>query len=212
MKEKYDFGEKKVTSKPDNLQENTELKEQYDFVTENAWASATKAALGVANTGYVRNIAKGAAAGAGVGAVGGVMKNATKRDDDPTKKGIIGAAISGANKGAGVGAFAGGAARWAARRDFGKMGIKAMSDQAISTATNGLKGAEAASAAQKVINQMNSGAKSFTLPHSMMGISNKGSLARGTSSTSGIKGYWNRATGKQGAYSFGEKNAYIPNT
>ena len=183
MKEKYDFGVVKVEKpKLNNLQENTELEEQYDFIEEsNTWASAAKAAMSIANNSYSSNMAKGAALGSTVGAVGGVLKNATKRDDDPTKKGILGAAVSGATKGAVAGGTMGAGARWLVRRDLGKMGIQAMSDKALQRATTGLTIPQAQTAAEKTIKFMNSGSKGNSATHAYMGIGKDGVLRRGVS-------------------------------
>lgn len=160
MRQKYDFGERKVTvKKSDNLLENTELKEQYDFVTENAWASVAKFGADIANQGYKSNMLRGAGAGAVIGGVSNVAKNIVKRDDDPTKKGVIRSMIGGASAGATTGAVVGAGARFAARTSLGKSAIRYAGEEAQRAATSGLTGAAAQSEKQKVINYMNSGKK-----------------------------------------------------
>lgn len=175
MKEQYDFGERKSLKENRIVSSNSNIINQYDFITEaNLWAKAAKGAMSIANTTYTGNMLRGAGVGAAVGAVGNVAKNMVKRDDDPTKKGIIGSALSGATKGAGVGAVAGAGARFAARTSLGMQGIHAMGQQALqqAQAAGGKKGV------QNAIAYMNSGAKSNALGRRFIGFNKGGDLTK----------------------------------
>lgn len=170
MKEQYDFGERK------SLKENriitndfSNVINRYDFIEEgNVWATIAKQGAQIANTSYAGNALRGAGTGAIIGGVGNMARNMTKRDDDPTKRGMIGSLVSGATSGAGAGAVVGAGARFAARRDIGLAGIKAAGEKAL----EGAKG----TARQDIIRTMNSGAKSFN-GHRMIGWADTGANA-----------------------------------
>ncbi len=136
MKEQYDFGERKPLKENRIITDDfTGVVNGYDFLEEYMMDLA-KGVNAIARSSYARNMARGAGAGAIVGGVGNTLNNMTKRDDDPTKRGLVGSFMSGAKKGAGAGAVAGGAARFVTGRSFvkpyiGKLNLAAAKDAAV---------------------------------------------------------------------------------
>lgn len=107
------------------------MNRQYDcLVIESFQETALKGMQHFSRASYARAALRGAGVGASVGAAGGAFNDFMKRDDDPTKKGLIKSMASGAVKGAGTGAALGAGARFVTNRQFAQNAMQNMAQNA----------------------------------------------------------------------------------
>lgn len=100
---------------------------QYSFLNEANWADFAHNTIGgLQRSSAVQGMKYGALAGMGVNTV----KNAMKKDGDPTKKGTIRAALSGAAAGSAIGGAAGFAGGRLARSGLGQKAQGALAQKA----------------------------------------------------------------------------------
>ncbi len=102
---------------------------QYSFLNEANWAQFAHNTIGAAQRS---SALKGAGYGALVGGGANVVRNAMKKDNDPTKKGSIRAAFNGAAAGAGTGAALGWAGGRLARSGMGQSAQNTLAQKAVS--------------------------------------------------------------------------------
>ena len=101
--------------------------------------------------------------------------NFTKRDDDPTKQGVVGSMFSGAKKGAAAGAGLGLGARIALRTDLGKAGL----EKAAKNAMQGMDSAAKTNFAKELNRGAGEGFWGKVIDSRRLGVNAQGNMIRG---------------------------------